>query len=255
MEDATSQLDIPPPAPIEEPDERKLALKAAGVLVVLVALMAVVYFSPLGKYLTHVTEMGQKIHQMGRMAPGVSVLGCAALVAAGFPRLFLCPIGGMIFGFWLGLLWTQLGTALGYYLVFLFVRWGGREYVERRKPNLLGLADLIKRQGIPAVILARQLPIHGAVVNVVLGLTPLRHRHFLIGTAIGLFPEAIPCTLIGKGAVQGSFAKSIAYVAPAAVVLAAVWIGFGLYAAAQSRNGKRQAASLAESPPGQRGTL
>jgi uncharacterized membrane protein YdjX (TVP38/TMEM64 family) len=57
-----------------------------------------------------------------------------------------------------------------------------------------------------------------------LGLSPVKHRDFLIGTAIGLFPEAIPFTMIGKGAKQGSIDKTAIYIVAALIVLALLWL-------------------------------
>jgi uncharacterized membrane protein YdjX (TVP38/TMEM64 family) len=84
---------------------------------------------------------------------------------------------------------------------------------------------LIESEGIAAVLLARQLPVPGLLVNLAFGLSKLKHRHFLIGTALGQLPEAIPCTLIGAGAIQSSFGKSAGIVGLSVLVLAAMWIG------------------------------
>jgi uncharacterized membrane protein YdjX (TVP38/TMEM64 family) len=45
----------------------------------------------------------------------------------------------------------------------------------------------------------RQLPISGLIINFLLGLSPIRHSHFLIGTAFGILPAAIPFTLVASG--------------------------------------------------------
>ena len=93
---------------------------------------------------------------------------------------------------------------------------------------------ILEHGGIPAVILVRQMPVHGMVLNLILGLSPVRQRDFLIGTAIGLFPEAIPFTLIGKGAKQGSIGKSMIYIIVALLVLVILWLGVKLW----SKKGK-----------------
>jgi uncharacterized membrane protein YdjX (TVP38/TMEM64 family) len=45
----------------------------------------------------------------------------------------------------------------------------------------------------------RQLPISGLIINFLLGLSPIRHSHFIIGTAFGILPAAIPFTLVASG--------------------------------------------------------
>jgi uncharacterized membrane protein YdjX (TVP38/TMEM64 family) len=204
-------------------------LKAALLLVVLLGLMVAVYNSPLRRALDNVQDTAREIRAMGAWAPAVFTLGVAALVAAGVPRLLFCPIAGLAFGFWQGLLWSQSGTLLGYYGMFLFVRWGGRGIVERLHPRLHELAGKVRRQGIAAVFLARQLPMHGMLVNWLISITPVRHRDFLVGTAIGLIPEAIPCTLIGSGMLHGTLWAASRTVVVAAVLLALAWIGLAVY--------------------------
>ncbi len=182
--------------------------------------------------------MNDELANLGWMGPVAFVFLVAILVAVGVPRLLLCPAAGMAFGFWAGLLLSQAGTVLGYYVVFLFVRWGGRAFVLRHRPQLLRFTERIRHQGIPAVILARQLPVHGLLVNLVLSLSPIRHRDFLIGSAIGLIPEAVPCTLIGTGAAQASLARSAGLMVLAVVGLALAWAGFAAYTARQERRSR-----------------
>ena len=141
------------------------------------------------------------------------------------PRLLFCPIGGFAFGFVHGLLWTQLATIAGYYVTFLFVRWGGREVVLHHWTKLGRLQKLFDLPAIPAVIIVRQLPISGLITNLMLGLSQIRHVDFLVGTAIGLLPEAIPFTLVASGAVKVGGGEHIGYVLAAAVLLMIVWLG------------------------------
>jgi uncharacterized membrane protein YdjX (TVP38/TMEM64 family) len=204
-------------------------VKAAVVLAILLGLMTIVYCSPLREALRNVRQTAHEIQAMGVWAPAVFSLGVAALVTAGVPRLLFCPIAGLAFGFWQGLFLSQFGTLLGYYAMFLFVRWGGRGLVERLHPRLHEFARQVGRQGIAAVFLARQLPMHGLVVNWVISITPVRHRDFLVGSAIGLVPEAIPCTLIGAGLLHGSLWEAGRYAVVAALLLALAWIGLARF--------------------------
>ena len=145
-------------------------------------------------------EISGYLQAMGWAAPVVYVAAMAVLVSIGVPRLLLCPIGGMAFGFWKGLLWAQLGTIAGYYATFLFVRWSGRDFVLRTWPRLSRYTRFSKKNGMISVLLIRQLPVTGFYLNLLLGLIPLSHADFLVGSAIGLLPAAIPATLVGSGA-------------------------------------------------------
>src|ERR1041384_3719929 len=170
----------------------KFLLRLSMLGAILVGALAAVYFSPIRMWLADTGRVKSALDFLGIWAYPACVFTVAILVAAGLPRLVLCAIGGMVFGFWIGLLLTYVGTLLGYYGIFLFVRWGGRDLVLHRWPRLRKWADLIQDQGITGVILIRQVPIHGMLTNLCLGLSRLKHRHFLIGPAIGVLPESIP---------------------------------------------------------------
>lgn len=216
---------------IEKPDTSSILSIRKDFLFILVfvAVIFAAYLSPLKQYIDKAPEVCEQIKSTGIMAPVIFILGVCLLVCVGVPRLLLCPLGGMAFGFVYGLLYCVIGTLMAYYIVFLFVRWGGRDFILRHSHKLNRFTKILEHGGIPAVILARQMPVHGMVLNLIMGLSPVRHRDFLIGTAIGLFPEAIPFTLIGKGAKQGSIGKSMIYVAVAMLVLVVLWLGVKLY--------------------------
>jgi uncharacterized membrane protein YdjX (TVP38/TMEM64 family) len=77
------------------------------------------------------------------------------------------------------------------------------------------------------VFAIRQLPISGLIINFLMGLSPIRHCHFLLGTAFGILPEAIPFTLVSSGMVKLTSQNTPLYIAAAVGVLllvcAALW--------------------------------
>jgi uncharacterized membrane protein YdjX (TVP38/TMEM64 family) len=167
-------------------------------------MLALVYLSPLRAWLGRLREISGQIRGLGVLAPLAVMVSIAVLVAVGFPRLVLCAIAGMALGFWSGLVWAQLGTLLGNYATFLVARFAARQWAEHYLSKRGKLHTLVQREGIAGVILARQLPVPGLLVNLACALFPLRHRDFLIGTLLGQLPEAVPCTLIGAGALKGA---------------------------------------------------
>jgi uncharacterized membrane protein YdjX (TVP38/TMEM64 family) len=216
---------------------KRLVLKAGLLMAFLAGGLIIIFFSPLRGYLGQYREITVRLGQMGGYAPLYFICGTAVLVFFGIPRLLLCPIGGMAFGFFTGLLWTQIGTLIGFYGAFLFIRWGGRDLVIRYAPKLDRLAKRFERNGLPAVILVRQLPVNGFFTNLLLGLMPISHVNFLLGTTIGILPEAIPCTLIGSGAAQMSFGRGASYMTAAMVMLLVFWILCGVFVkSARNRN-------------------
>jgi uncharacterized membrane protein YdjX (TVP38/TMEM64 family) len=183
-------------------------------LAVVAAAFALVYFTPARKFLGNIQSVKYWLLSLGWVGPAAWMGIVFALVAAGMPRLLFCPIGGLAFGFWHGLLWTQVATLGGYYALFLFVRWGGRDFVLRHWPRVGRLKEHFRgHSAVLAVFAVRQLPISGLLINFLLGLSPIRHRHFLLGTAFGILPEAIPFTLVASGMLKLTGRNTPLYIA------------------------------------------
>ena len=120
-------------------------------------------------------------------------------IALGLPRLVLCGLGGMLFGFAEGLLVSQFAGVLGSYGAFLITRlWAPREWVRRKLSKSEKLRGLLAHPSVMSIFIARQMPVPGIVPNVLLGVLPTRHRTFLLGTFIGYLPSNIPVALAGS---------------------------------------------------------
>ncbi len=204
------------------------AWKPLIMLVVVAAAFTLVYFTPVGNLLANIQSVKYWLVSLGWVGPAVWMGIVFVLVAAGMPRLLFCPMSGLVFGFWYGLLWTQGATLAGYYVLFLFVRWGGRDFVLRHWPQVGRLKEHF--QGHSAALLVfsvRQLPISGLIINFLLGLSPIQHHHFLLGTAFGIMPEAIPFTLVASGAFKLTGQNTPLYIVAAMGILllvcAALW--------------------------------
>jgi len=197
-------------------------------LAVVAVAFALVYFTPVRKYLGSIQSVKYWLLSLGWVGPAAWMGIVFVLVATGMPRLLFCPIGGLAFGFWYGLLWTQVATLAGYYVLFLFVRWGGRDFVLHHFPRVRRLKEHFHGHSAALLVFAvRQLPISGLIINFLLALSPIRHHHFLLGTAIGILPQAIPFTLVASGVFKLTGRNTPLYMAAAVGVLllvcAALW--------------------------------
>ncbi len=197
-------------------------------LTIVAAAFAFVYFTPARAYLSNIHGIKYWLLSLGWVGPAAWMGIVFTLVAVGIPRLLFCPIGGIAFGFCYGLLWTQLATLAGYYALFLFVRWGGQDFVLRHWPRVKRLKEHFHGNSAALLVFSvRQLPISGLLINFLLGLSPIRHRHFLLGTAIGILPEAIPFTLVASGTFKLTSQNTPIYIAAAIAFLlfvcAALW--------------------------------
>ena len=207
------------------------------VAAVLIAAVATIHLTPVRSWLVDMQRMRETLAGLGVWVYPITIAAVALLLACGVPRLPIHAAGGMVFGFGLGLVLTLIGALLGHYCVFLFIRWGGRDWVLGRWPKLRKWADVFHDHGVVAVLLARQLPAHAMLINTGLALSHVRHRDFLIGTALGLLPEAIPAPLIGAGLMRASLKDSAGYLALAAAAFAVIWIagGYGFRALRKHR--------------------
>jgi uncharacterized membrane protein YdjX (TVP38/TMEM64 family) len=207
-----------------ETSPKSTGIISVTVFLAVIAFGAAAYLTPLKTWLAEGELIKQELAQLGYGAPLVFTLAAAALTAIGVPRLLLCSLGGLAFGFGAGLLWTQIATVMGSYATFAFVRRRGRDYALSRFPKLRRFSQQLESKGIMAVVLLRQLPMNGFYNNVFLGLTPVSHRDFLIGSLLGFLPLGLTACLIGAGLIQPDFSKSMQYLMLALVLS----LGLGL---------------------------
>jgi uncharacterized membrane protein YdjX (TVP38/TMEM64 family) len=120
---------------------------------------------------------------------------------------------------------------LGNYISFILIRAGVRDWAQRelsRRAPLQRSIQLIQQKGALGVVLARQLPLPGMLINLACALFPITHFDFVVGTLIGQLPQAIPFTLIGAGVLQASFEKSVGLIGLAVVIAVLAWLGLRL---------------------------
>ena len=209
--------DIVDPAPVELEEEAAESTSASGKRFILMALvvaicLAVFHLTPLKDYATNIFAWKDRIQATGFWAP-LAFLGIATgLIAVGLPRLLFCALGGMLFGFLDGFLLGLFASLFGSYATFVFARWGGREWVRRRVAEDGKLHKLLKHPSLFSVFLVRQLPIAGVVPNLVLGVTHVRHRIFLLGSFLGYLPSAAWVALIGSGIGKQSLAHAMSQI-------------------------------------------
>lgn len=219
--------------------ERKFLVMA----LVVAACITLVHVLDLKHYVTNVQDWKGRLDNLGYFASFVFGLACTALIAMGVPRLLFCAVAGMLFGFWEGFIIGQLSALLGSYATFVFARWGGREWVTRRIENRRHLRELLRHPSAFTVFLARQLPIAGIIPNLVLGVTPVRHRTFLWGSFLGYLPSSAMVALIGSGLGKQSLGQAMWQVTLAMLGLGAfsaiVW-----YLRKKLTGGKKQESNL-----------
>jgi uncharacterized membrane protein YdjX (TVP38/TMEM64 family) len=193
---------------------KKLAI--ATLLIAVIGCSLLIYSLPLKDVLNQSHQIKSWLAVTGYAAPAVFTLAAALLTAIGMPRLLLCSLAGVIFGFTWGFVWSHFGTVLGAYGAFLFARWSGREFVQQKFPKIIALSQSTQARGWRSVLFMRQLPISGLYNDILLGLSTVSHCDFWIGTALGFLPLGVTATLIGAGAIQADISHLAQYVGIAA---------------------------------------
>ena len=109
-----------------------------------------------------------------------------------FPATLLTIASGLIFGPWLGTLFTVIGENASANFGFTLVRWFGRDAVASHSTALMSRWDeKLQQNGLVAVMTMRLIMLPFDAVNFSCGLTAIRHRDYAIGTFIGILPSLI----------------------------------------------------------------
>ena len=199
----------------------------AGVFIVL-------QFTPVGRQLQDWDTLAQLL-QTGKLSARLYFLAITTfLVAAGAPRLLLSALGGFVFGFWEGFLWSILGSLIGSFLTFQIARWGGREWLFEYLRNKRFFGRIVRaKPTVASVTLIRMLPVAGAIINVGLALGQVGNRTFLIGSLAGFLPQAAVAAIVGSGLAHDS-----PWIGAFQIGLAGVLLIVSLYLASRSRRGE-----------------
>jgi len=109
------------------------------------------------------------------------------------PLTMLIAATGIVFGPWLGMLYSLLGATLSAVFVYGIGREVGRDAVRRVAGRRINdLSRRIAKRGLLAMLFVRIVPIAPfSIINLVAGASHLGFRDFLLGTILGLLPGTI----------------------------------------------------------------
>jgi uncharacterized membrane protein YdjX (TVP38/TMEM64 family) len=145
-----------------------------------------------------IEQVRATVDSVGSGAPVLYVLLYAALTLTPTPATLTSITAGVLFGLPLGLLVVLAGALTGSAIGFGLARVLGRDAVRALDSRQLQRLDgLLRRRGLVAVIGIRLVPLPFAAVNYACGLSALRLRDYLLGTAVGILPGATAYVGIG----------------------------------------------------------
>lgn len=151
-----------------------------------------------------VEEIKNYISSFGVFGPIIYIIMFSLVPLTLFPDAVLAVAGGVVFGVYMGTLYTIIGAICGGTISFYISRFLGRGVVEkliRGKGQLFD--DGIEDRGFLLILILRLIPlIPFDVISYCAGLTKIKYRDFVLATAIGIIPGVLIYSNIGDKAVD-----------------------------------------------------
>ncbi|MGK2853905.1 MAG: TVP38/TMEM64 family protein [Microbacteriaceae bacterium] len=170
------------------------------------------------------TQLRDRVAAAGAWGVVAFVIVYAGLSLTPFPASALTIASGLLFGLTVGATVVVFAATLGAWLAFLLARWLGREGVSRiRWARIATIDAMLERRGLISVLLVRLVPLFPFMaVNYAAGLSAVRQRDYLLGTAVGIVPATVGYTALGAyGTSPLSWPFAAAVVAVVLISLAA----------------------------------
>lgn len=195
---------------------RANALKASALLLIVAGAtgFALVLGTP------DVEQLRLRVEGTGIWGPLAFFGVYVALTLIPVPKAMLTAAGGAVFGLWAGAS-LALGAALGGAVIcFGLGRLLGRDAVDRLTRGRLARVDaLLRDHSFAAVLVVRLLPLAPyTAINYASGLTGVRLRPYVVGSALGMVPGSLAYAALGA---YGTNPWGLATAASALIVLVA----------------------------------
>jgi uncharacterized membrane protein YdjX (TVP38/TMEM64 family) len=156
-------------------------------------------------------QLEQWLHDFGLLkAAAIYVVLYAVRPLILFPATLLTVASGLIFGPWLGVVFTMVGENASANFAFALARWFGRKSVTNHLSEMMhSWDDKLQENGIVTVLAMRLIMLPFDAVNFGCGLTSIRQRDYAIGTFFGIIPSLIGFVLIGGLAASGGHNRAV----------------------------------------------
>ncbi len=184
----------------------KIKIVLVGILaaIVLICLILDVAFNgPLMSLLSNRDQLVASVEKSGPFGPLLYIiLQVTQTVVAPIPGQIVGSVGGFLFGPW-GILWTTIGSLIGYWIVFMLARHYGRPLLEKIfKKSVIEKFDFILSAKSASLILFAIFLLPGFpddVVCYIAGLTNLPISRLMIIVTLGRLPTIIMTNFVGAG--------------------------------------------------------
>lgn len=175
---------------------RTSTLGKAGALVIFLVAIVIV---ALTVEIPSVDEIHALTESAGTLGAVIFVAAYAILTLTPAPKGVISIAAGVAWGFWVGTALVLVGAVLGAILAFWLGRFLGRDAVEQYTGGRVRAVDeMLQRRGLLSVIALRLIPlVPFTVINYAAGLTAVRVRDYILGTAIGIIPGTMAFVAVG----------------------------------------------------------
>ena len=165
---------------------RGAVIKAAVLVLFVITAVVIVRFTPVKEFLT-AERLGRFLEGTGFLAPLAYMIVYAVGVCLFVPGTLLTTLGAAIFGPYFGFLYVWVGAMFGSSMAFFIGRYLGRDFAASLIGDRLRKYDeAIERNGFATVLYLRLVYFPFTPMNFGMGLTRVRFRDYLTGTALGI---------------------------------------------------------------------
>lgn len=146
-----------------------------------------------------IAAVRERVDAAGPWGPVLFFALYSGLALIPCPKAVLTAAGGALFGLWAGAGLSLAGALVGATASFGIGRVLGRDAVDRLIRGRLARVDaLLADHGLSAVLVVRLVPLVPFIaVNYAAGLSGVRFRHYVLGSAVGMVPGSLAYAAVG----------------------------------------------------------
>ena len=171
---------------------------------VLVGLLVIIWISPIGALFRDQEQLSAWLQSWGRWAPVVTIsLHVLQVLTAPIPGTAIDAVNGLLFGPWLGTLYSMIGLMIGSTLVMGLTRRFGRPMMERfvDHSSIERIDRMVERRGSLVIFLIFLFPfLPDDAVCFLAGLTPIPLLELVLLAMAGRTPGVFVANLLGSRA-------------------------------------------------------
>lgn len=164
-----------------------------GLIVVGAVVLALIFGTP------DIEALRSHVNEAGAWGPALFFVIYAGLSLVPGSATVLTIAGGALFGLWAGTALSLAGSLVGAIIAFGVGRLLGRDAVDRLIRGRLARVDaLLADHGLTAVLIVRLVPLVPFIaINYASGLSGVKFRHYVLGSAVGMVPGGLAYTALG----------------------------------------------------------